>query len=294
MIISDHTFLMQCFWQHTDSNQLIQKSIGWINLKLFVSQLQYTSSIGEQKVNMSSNDIDSNNSFSNAKTSTKTLKNAPISNIKYDLIGKIAEGTVLTRKTVAEILTGISNEKIYLFAINPEEFISKVIKLIKEQKATMIVDHITYDKIEDKYDNEIFTIEKNTQSLDKAFLARKHIQNYVFTDGTAEKSIERKFAESLDSSEEVCVYAKLPRGFKIPTPVGNYSPDWAIAFYEGTVKHIYFIAETKGTMDSLNLRPIEQAKISCAKKLFNQISTSNVKYHDVDSYQSLMNIMNSL
>ena len=135
---------------------------------------------------------------------------------------------------------------------------------------------------------------KNTQSFDKAFLAKKAIQDYVFTDGSAEKSIERKFAEDLDVAEEVCVYAKLPRTFQIPTPVGNYSPDWAIAFYEGTVKHIFFIAETKGTMETLNLRPIEQAKISCAKKLFNEMSTSNVVYHDVDSYQSLLDIMNSI
>ena len=144
------------------------------------------------------------------------------------------------------------------------------------------------------YDSSIFTAEKATQSFDKAFLAKKAIQDYVFTDGSADKSIERKFAEDLDAADEVCVYAKLPRTFQIPTPVGNYSPDWAIAFYEGKVKHIFFIAETKGTMESLELRPIEQAKISCAKKLFNEMSTSNVVYHDVDSYQSLLNIMNSI
>lgn len=156
------------------------------------------------------------------------------------------------------------------------------------------VKDISYDTIEGEYDSFIFTAEKATQSFDKAFLAKKAIQDYVFTDGSADKSIERKFAEDLDAADEVCVYAKLPRTFQIPTPVGNYSPDWAIAFYEGKVKHIFFIAETKGTMESLELRPIEQAKISCAKKLFNEMSTSNVVYHDVDSYQSLLNIMNSL
>ena len=149
-------------------------------------------------------------------------------------------------------------------------------------------------EIEGEYDSTIFTAEKSTQTFDKAFRATKAIQDYVFTDGSAEKSIERRFVEDLDAAQEVCVYAKLPKGFHIPTPVGNYSPDWAIAFYEGTVKHIFFVAETKGTMDSLNLRPIEQAKISCAKKLFNEMSTSNVKYHDVDSYQSLLNVMKSL
>ena len=181
-----------------------------------------------------------------------------------------------------------------MFRNNPEEFISKAIRLINEQKATMIIEHISYNEIEGEYDSTIFTAEKNSQSFDKAFLAKKAIQDYVFTDGTAEDSIERKFAEDLDTAKEVCVYAKLPRTFQIPTPVGNYSPDWAIAFYEGTVKHIYFVAETKGTMESLNLRPIEQAKISCAKKLFNEMSTNNVKYHDVDSYQSLLDIMKTL
>ena len=166
--------------------------------------------------------------------------------------------------------------------------------MIYELKATLIVEHISYNTIEGEYDSSIFTAEKATQSFDKAFLAKKAIQDYVFTDGSAEKSIERKFAEDLDAAEEVCVYAKLPRTFQIPTPVGNYSPDWAIAFYEGTVKHIFFVAETKGTMETLELRPIEQAKISCAKKLFNEMSTSHVVYHDVDSYQSLLNIMNSI
>ena len=171
-----------------------------------------------------------------------------------------------------------------------------MVKLINEQKATMIVEHITYDQIDGEYDSSIFTAEKNNQSFDKAFRANKAIQDYVFTDGYAQdgQSTERKFAQNLDAAGEVCVYAKLPKGFAIPTPVGNYSPDWAIAFNEGTVKHIYFIAETKGTMDSLSLKPIERAKIDCAKKLFNELSTSKVKYHNVDSYQNLLVVMNTL
>lgn len=277
-----------------DSEELIRKAITYIDQKLFVSGLQYTTTVGRQKSEMNEYEIEGFTSFTGEKTRTQTFKHAQTSKIKYDLIGKIADGTSLTRKTVAAILQGIRTDKFFMFRNNPEEFISKVIRLINEQKATMIVEHITYDTIEGEYDSSIFTAEKNTQSFDKAFLAKKSIQDYVFTDGSADKSIEKKFAEDLDSAEEVCVYAKLPKTFRIPTPVGNYSPDWAIAFYEGKVKHIFFIAETKGTMKSLELRPIEQAKISCAKKLFNEISTSKVKYHDVDSYQSLLNIMNSI
>ena len=277
-----------------DSDELISKSIAHINDKLFVSELQYTATIGRQKDDIDEHEIDRGDSFSGEKTRTKTLKHAETSRIKYDLVGKIATGTTLTRKTVAAILKGIRLDKLYMFKNNPEEFITKVTKLIKEQKATTIVDHITYtESAEEPYDNSIFTASKGALDYEAAFKATKAVQDYVFTDGTAEQSVERRFVKDLDSAAEVCVYAKLPKGFSIPTPVGNYSPDWAIAFHDGTVKHIFFIAETKGTMDSLDIRPIEKAKISCARKLFNEISTDNVVYHDVDSYQRLLDIMTS-
>ena len=273
-----------------DSKELIDNSIKAIDDELYVSILQYTTSVSEQKDDMTADAIKSGDSFKGVKSNTTVLKHFETSQIKYDLIGKIAEACILTRRTVAAILKGINKAKFALFKHNPEEFITKVIRLIKEQKATMIVEHISYDQLDGKYDSSIFTAEKHT-TIDKAFRAEKHIQPYVFTDGTADKSVERQFAEDLDGANEVSVYAKLPKGFAIPTPVGNYSPDWAIAFKAGTVKHIFFIAETKGTMESMQLRPIEKAKISCARKLFNEISTDNVVYHDVDSYQSLLNIM---
>lgn len=277
-----------------DSNELIKKSIVHINEKMKVSQLQYTLSQSEQKDNIDINEIERGDSFKDAKTATKTLNPSTVNNIKYDLVGKIAEGATLTRKTVVEILKGIDSKVFEMFKHNPEEFIAKSIMLIKEQKSTMIVDHITYNEIEGKYDSNIFTAENRGADFSKAFLAKRHIQDYVFTDGISDESIERKFVKEVDNAEEVCVYAKLPKGFKIPTPVGNYSPDWAIAFKEGSVKHIYFIAETKGSMESLNLRKIEEAKIKCAKKLFKQLSNNIVKYHEVDSYESLLGIMGSI
>ena len=162
--------------------------------------------------------------------------------VPYDLVGEIARGTTLTRRTSAAILRGISPAKLLMFKNNPEEFIRKVIKLIKEQKATMIVEHIKYNITDGQYDSDIFTANKRTD-FDKAYPASKHITDYVFTDGMSENSIEMKFAKALEAADEVCVYAKLPRTFQIPTPVGNYAPDWAIAFNKGAVKHIFFIAE---------------------------------------------------
>ena len=266
-----------------DSAELIRKAIAHIDAKLFVSELRYTTTIGRQKTEMNEHEIERGESFTGEKTRTQTLRHAETSQVRYDLIGKIAEGTVLTRRTVSAILQGIRMDKLALFKSNPEEFIAKVVRLVNEQKATMVVEHVSYNAMEGEYDSAIFTAERTMQRFDRVFLAKKAVQDYVFTDGTADKSIERKFAEDLDAADEVCVYAKLPRAFQIPTPVGNYSPDWAIAFYEGTVKHIFFVAETKGSMDSLELRPIEQAKIACAKKLFRGISTNKVVYHEVDS-----------
>ena len=272
-----------------DSDELIKKAIAHIDNELYVNRLQYTVTSAEQREVLNADMVRKRSSFHDAKSKTAVVKQAHTSQVAYDLLGKVTEGTVLTRRTVAAILQGIRLTTFALYQDNPEEFITKVIRLIKEQKATMIVEHITYDAIKGHYNSSIFTAEKHNLTMDKAYLAKKAIQDYVFTDGTAEKSVERRFAESLDGADEVFIYAKLPKGFYIPTPVGHYSPDWAIVFHEGKVKHIYFVAETKGTMESLDLRPIEKAKIDCAKKLFAKLSSGLVTYDHVDSYQELLN-----
>lgn len=279
-----------------DSEELINKSIMAINDKLFVSELKYTTTTGEQRKTMDELQLKQGASFGVSKTSTKAVNNATISNTKYDLIGKIKDGTKLTRKTIVRILQSIRADVFGKFSVNPEEFISKVIRLINEQKATMIVDHITYNLTDGKYDNDIFTANQAKADLEKAYKASKAIQDYVFTDGLAEKSKERKFAEDLDVANEVCVYAKLPRTFKIPTPVGDYAPDWAIAFHDNMgIKHIYFVAETKGSMESMELRGIEQAKTECVRKLFNDLRLADsVRYEVVDTYENLLNKMNTI
>lgn len=277
-----------------NTKELIEKAIKCIDEKLFISELKYTTALGTQKEDLNQYDAENKDMFILKKSETFSLKYSSTSQSKYDLIGKIAKETVLTRGTIATILKEISAHKFALFQSNPEEFISNIIKLIKEQKATMIIEHISYNKLESKYESEIFTVQKSSQDYNKAFRAFKAIQDYVFTDGTAKQSVERRFVEDLDIASEVCVYAKLPKGFYIPTPVGNYSPDWAIAFDKEKVKHIFFVAETKGSMESLELRKIEEAKISCAKKLFNEICTNNVRYDYVDSYEKLLDIVKLL
>lgn len=268
-----------------DSDQLIEKSVTHIDAKLQVSELSYRKMQGEQKGGI---DIETTG------TSENIVNVKVVTHVKYDLIGQIAKGTMLTRKTVATILSKIRSSKFAMYRMNPEEFISSVIKLINEQKATMIVEHIRYNQVEGCYDTSIFTEEKHLD-YSKAYQGKRSIQDYVFTDGYAQdgQSTERKLAEALDRADEVVVYAKLPKGFHIPTPVGNYSPDWAIAFKEGTVQHVYFVAETKGTLDSLQLKPIEQAKIRCAEKLFSSLPPDiNIHYDAIKDFDSLLKAVN--
>lgn len=269
-----------------DSEELIEKAVGAIDRELEVTQLSYVVTRGEQKDNATLDDMKHGDMMRQKESATEKLKTDMVSNVRYDLLGKISSATRLTRKTVATILSKIRPLKFSMYKANPEEFIRKVTRLIMEQKATIIVEHISYNRVEGKFDSDIFTQEKHG-TIDRAFEGKKSIVDYVFTDSEG----ERKFVGQIDTAKEVAVYAKLPKGFHIPTPVGNYSPDWAIAFQEGEVKHIYFVAETKGSMSSMDLREIEKSKISCAEKLFDQISTSNVKYGKVDSFETLMDIV---
>lgn len=274
------------------TDELISKCIATIDHELRVSVLQYTVGHVVQKDDVTYDQLKQGDAFKLVNTITEDNKISIHSAVKYDLIGKLSESTQLTRRTIAQILAGINNAVFSQFKANPEDFIAKAGRLINEQKATVIVEHLTYDTIAEKHDLDIFTLKKQkidlTKSGDKL---HRHIYDYVVTDS----KVERDFVTELDTSAEVVVYAKLPKGFFIPTPVGNYNPDWAIAFKEGSVKHIYFVAETKGSLSSMELRAIEHSKIECARKFFTQlnktIAPENVQYSVVDSYGKLMELV---
>ena len=270
-----------------DTNELIDKAVQAINGKLNIAKMQVKITEGEQKDKMSSVSVNSGSSMTEGKTKTETVEDFSPSMVEYDLIGEITKDTGLTRKTVIDILIKITPEKFKYYQYNPEEFIRKVCNLINQEKATTIIDGITYHKTDNRFDNDIFTINNVRGELgENAIDVKKHIYDFLVTDSKN----EREFAKKLESGE-VTVYAKLPNGFKIPTPVGNYNPDWAIVFDNPSFKYIYFIAETKGSMDSLELRDVEKAKIECAKKHFKCISNDEVKYDVVDSYESLINLL---
>ncbi|ALS25850.1 res subunit of type III restriction enzyme [Paenibacillus sp. 32O-W] len=271
-----------------DTEELVKKCVWALDNHLQVPAIRYAIRHGEMNRIDSQQQLKSGEAFQTRETKTELVEVKPDFRVKYDLIGKLMDETRLTRKTIVAILTGIKEATFLQFRVNPEEFMLRAAKLINEQKATTIIESITYDVLNDTFEADVFT--KNTLSGklgENAIPVEKHVYDYVVTDS----KIERAFAKELDVSNEVRVYAKLPRGFFIPTPMGNYNPDWAIVFKEGDVKHIYFIAETKGSMESLELREVEKAKIECARKHFAKLNTGQLKYDVVNSYEKLLEIV---
>lgn len=270
-----------------DSNELIEKSIKALNDKLVISKMRVRITEGEQRNTMSVNQLREDDAMYSVNTRNEVYDDFVPVSTKYDLIGSVATDTGLTRHTIIEILKNIRQDVFEQFKYNPEEFIRRASNLINEEKATTIIDGITYNKIEDKYSNEIFTDNNLSGKLGvNALEVKKHIYDYVITDS----EVEMEFARKLEQGE-VTIYAKLPNGFKIRTPFGNYNPDWALVFDNKDIKYIYFIAETKGSMQSAQLKGAEKGKIECARKHFKSISDGSVKYDVVNTYEHLIDLV---
>jgi type III restriction enzyme len=273
-----------------DTKELVRKSIDALNSKLRVAKIYFKVESGSMSEIKSKDQLQAGDAFVQESSATFGPKKEIVASKKvtYDLVGRIVESTGLTRKAVIQILTGIKKDTFDQFKYNPEEFILKASQLINEEKATAIIEHIAYNATDDHYGTDVFTDPTIKGKLgSNAMKTNKNLYDHIVYDSKN----ERDFATELDTSKDVAVYVKLPDGFYISTPVGHYNPDWAIAFYEGEVKHIYFVAETKGSMSSMQLRKIEESKIHCAEEHFKAISHGNVVYGVVDSYKSLIDIV---
>ena len=273
-----------------DSAELVSKAVRALNSKLRVTKIFFQVETGQMEKISSKDALTSGTAFNRVSISNQDLntKIHASASVKYDLIGKLVSETGLTRKNIVQIMTQIDKSVFEQYKDNPEEFIIKAAQIINDEKATAVIQHITYNVLDERYDTDIFTepTVKGKMGIN-AMKSNKHLYDHIIYDSDN----ERTFAEKLDTDKNVAVYVKLPNGFYISTPVGRYNPDWAIAFYEGSVKHIYFIAETKGSMNSMQLRLVEESKIHCAREHFKAISNGNVVYDVVDSYQSLLEIV---
>jgi type III restriction enzyme len=265
-----------------DSDELIKKCVSAIDSTLTVKKVIVNITAGEQKETIDEASLKSGDSMVKQKNITEKADSL-LGAVQYDLVAEIAKETKLTRKTIVKILQELKENTFHNFRVNPESFIREVSRIINSEKAATLINNIIYSKTDKTYSDDIFTINNFQGSLSENILeVKRHVYDYLKTDS----KVERNFATELESGE-ILVYAKLPNNFKIPTPVGNYNPDWAIVFDTADVKYVYFIAETKGSMESLQLKGVEEQKINYAKKHFDALGHADIKYDVIKTYQDL-------
>ena len=270
-----------------ETEDLIAKAVAGLNESLHVTTIHIALTSGRLEHIQSKEALETGQAMQVGTTRNIKLKEAVASGVRYDLLGELVQRTGLKRSTIATILQRIKPETFGMYRTNPEEFIIRAGNIINERKSSAVIEHIAYHKMDQQYDADIFAAQELRGRIDiDALRSTKSLYDLVVVDS---QGVEKHFAEELEQQEMVEVYTKLPRGFYISTPMGKYNPDWAIAFREGSVKHIYFVAETKGSEDVTQLREVEQNKIECARRHFASISDSTVKFDVVSSYSSLYN-----
>lgn len=271
-----------------ETSGLVKKAIEELDEKLRVTEIRIVVEGGSMDEIRDKESLEAGVAMNQGDVRTIHVTEAVGKEVTYDLIGQLVTATGLTRKTIVEILKGIKPETFSMFKMNPEEFIIKTGLIINDCKALAVIQSITYEKLNDEFSTDIFTADALRGKLGiNAIESKKSLYDLVVLDSMG---VEKNFAESLERQDDVVVYTKLPGGFYINTPMGKYNPDWAVAFREGSVKHVYFVAETKGNdIQGSHLRGIEGSKIACARKHFAAISENGYIYDVVKDYQELYN-----
>ena len=273
-----------------DTSDLVEKSIKALDDNLKVTEIRIVVEGGSLDNVRDKESLEAGVAMTQGNTRTIHVTEAIGKGVTYDLIGKLVTATGLTRKTIVEILKGIKPATFHLFKMNPEEFIIKAGLIINDCKALAVIQCIKYEKLNDKFATDIFTENMLRGKLGiNAIESTKSLYDLVVLDSMG---TEKNFAESLEHEDDVVVYTKLPNGFYINTPMGKYNPDWAVAFKEGSVKHVYFVAESKGNdLQGSQLRGSEESKIECARRHFKAISDNGYIYDVAKDYKSLYDIL---
>ena len=271
-----------------ETPKLVREAIKQLDERLSVTEIRLVVESGGLDSIDSREELEAGAAMTGKKVRTIHVSEAVGAGVRYDLVGELVQATGLTRRTIVEMLKGVKPATFAQFGKNPEEFIVKAARIVNDCKAISLVQHICYQKSQDTFDTDIFAgaTLRGTVGRD-AVLSAKSLYDLVVVDS---QGVEKAFAESLEAEDDVVVYTKLPNGFYINTPMGRYNPDWAVAFREGSVKHVYFVAETKGNdIAASQLRGAEDAKIECARRHFAAISTGDLVYSVVKTYGDLYN-----
>ncbi len=186
-----------------------------------------------------------------------------------DVLAVIGEQTLTSRAVICDIL--LQSGRFQDLNNNPQRFIECCVDIINNRLHHMDVDGISYLKLEgnDYYIQEIFDSEELLANLEKnAVAVQNSVYDYVIYDSD---TVERPFAQALDNDPQVKMFFKIPRAFKIETPIGTYNPDWAVCLERDGAQKLYFVLETKGNINMFNLRTPEALKIHCGKQHFKAL-----------------------
>ena len=201
-----------------------------------------------------------------------------------NILAIIGEQTLTKRSTVYEILK--QSTRLGDFLNNPQMFIENITQIILDVRRALAVDGISYKKLygEEYYVQEIFDSGELIANLDRNAVAVEHsVYDYIIYDST---TIEKPFALALDDDPDVKMFFKLPSRFKVDTPIGTYNPDWAVYIEIDGMKKMYFVLETKGSMNLFDLRESESLKIHCGKAHFKAINTGAELYGPINDWKS--------
>ena len=269
-----------------ETPKLIKESVKQLDDHMNVTEIRIVVESGGMDSIRDREELEAGAAMTDKKVKTIHVKEAVGAGVAYDLVGELVQATGLTRRTIVAMLKGVKPTTFHQFKMNPEEFIVKASRIINDCKAISLIQHICYKKSQNTFDTDIFAEATLRGTIGKdAISSAKSLYDMVVVDS---QGVEKSFAESLEAEDDVVVYTKLPNGFYINTPMGKYNPDWAIAFRKGSVKHVYFVAETKGNdIEVSQLRRAEDAKIECARRHFAAISTGDVVYSVVKTYKDL-------
>lgn len=294
-----HSPEFESFWNEIDNKTYYQIDVNEDKLvekcKNELSEKLASVPVLTAHVNTGTVEVDSNNdSISMVHESSSTYYN--LANHQayqpIDLIGTIATRTNLTRRTVCNILRQMKPTSFANYRRNPDVFISRAVSIINDTKSPLIAANIHYYKTDDNWSiddifNGTLTGQRGIDVVDMSaeMQSNKGLYDYLKYDSEGELT----FGKGLERDSNIVLYAKIPTTFKISTPVGNYSPDWAIIAKrpDSDTTNVFFIAETKGSEKDIDLRPVEQAKIDCARKHFAVVSSGKVKYDVVESIDRL-------
>ena len=260
-----------------DSEKLIQACITKLKEDIYISQSRY--SIDKSRVDINRGGVVASDVKSDSgKIHFDTRLPLP------DILTYIQNETNLTRKSISKILT--DSGTLNSFKKDPQKYIEQAVSFIKEVMKSFVIDGIKYHKIGDTqvYEQTLFESSELIGHL-KSSMVESFKSPFTYT--LYDSEVEKQFAQDLERNTNIKLYAKLPANFKIETPLGNYNPDWAIVYEERGEEKLYFIAETKGTLLSSELREVEKGKIHCGKKHFEALS-NDIHFEQVDSLKSLV------